>query len=193
MNPILISVLIPSIPSRSKRLGELLGLLEAQRDDRAEVLALTDNRKRHLGAKRNAMMDLAQGEYLCHIDDDDLVSDDFFAILLPELEHGVDLVAYDATCSLNGSVPFVVRTVLGAQNEQPHHLPNGRYSDIIRQPWHWCAWRTEFARQFRFPAHYDGAEDWFWLKQALPAVQSHRKIDATLFHHRYNHAETTFG
>ncbi len=190
---ILLSVLVPSLPERLDKLSELLAVLAKQADPQLEVIAFLDNRARHLGTKRNDMMDMAAGRYVCHIDDDDSVSPDFFRTLKPELEHGVDLVAYNADCSLNGSPPFIVRTILGAQNEQPKHLPHGRFSDIIRTPWHWCAWRTDFARDFRFPDHHDGAEDWFFLKQALPKVKTWRKVEKVLFHHRYCRERTTFG
>jgi glycosyltransferase involved in cell wall biosynthesis len=192
MSGILLSVLIPSLPERLPKLAELLACLEAQADPRMEVIVLTDNRSRHLGTKRNLMMQMAQGAYLCHIDDDEILAPDFFATLVPELIHGVDLVAYDAGVSLNGSPEFRVRTILGAACEQPSHLPGGRYSDIVRPPWHWCLWRSDFARRFKFPDHHDGAEDWFWLRQALPAVQTHRKVDRVLFHHRFDERSSTF-
>lgn len=189
---ILLSVLIPSIPRRLPQLTELIVSLEAQGHPQLEVLVFLDNCQRPLGLKRNALMREAAGLYCCHIDDDEAVSPDFFATLLPELQHGVDLVAYDGDASLNGAPPFRVRTILGAANEQPRHLPGGRHSDIVRQPWFWCAWRTELARQFKFPDYHSGKEDWIWLEQILPAVRSHRKVDKVLFHHRYNAKTTTF-
>ena len=189
---ILLSVLIPSIPARFAKLERLVKLLEKQSDPQMEILVLMDNRRRFLGEKRNALMQLARGKYCCHIDDDELVSEDFFAKLKPELEWDVDLVAYDATCSLNGALPFRVTTILGAANEQPRHLPGGRFSDIVRNAWHWCCWRTGLARQFAFPSHYDAAEDWTWLKTIIPAVKSHRKLNETLFHHFFSAIDSTF-
>ena len=190
--PILLSVLIPSIPRRIKKLDTLLEVFAKQADPRLEILVLLDNCQRHLGAKRNALMDMAAGKYVMHCDDDDSVSPDFFATLAPELEHGVDVVAYDAGVSLNGSPQFRVRTVLGAANEQPQHLPGGRYSDIVRNVWHWCSWRTDFARRFQFPTHFDGAEDAYWLRQAWPEIKTHRKVDRILFLHYYDARESTF-
>ena len=190
---ILLSVLIPSIPSRIAKLAELMDVLANQADPRMEVLVLMDNKTRHLGAKRNALMNMAAGRYLMHCDDDDSVAPAFFTSLLPYLSSDFDLIAYNASVSLNGSPEFIVRTQLGAECEQPKHLPGGRFSDIVRPPWHWSTWRSDFARQFKFPAHYDGAEDWFFLKQALPAVQRWHKIEETLFIHRYNHVSSEFG
>lgn len=192
MSDILLSVLIPSIPRRISKLSHLIATLEAQADPQLEVIVLLDNCKRHLGAKRNEMMRMAQGRYLMHCDDDEGLADDFFATLKPELQHGVDVVAYDAGVSLNGSPQFRVRTVLGAANEQPQHLPGGRYSDIVRNFWHWNCWRTDFARRFSFPAHFDGAEDAFWLRQCWPEIKTHRKVDKVLFFHNYDARSTTF-
>lgn len=193
MRPILLSVLIPSLPSRLAKLTELLEVLAAQPDPRMEVLVFLDNRMRSSGLKRNALMLQAAGRYLCHIDDDDLVSTDFTASLMPVLEHAeFDLVAYNATCTLNGSEPFLVRTVLGAENEQPKHLGPGRYSDIVRWPWHWCAWRSDFARRFAFPVEQRGDEDAYFLCQALPAVRTWHKIERVLYRHRYDARTSEF-
>lgn len=187
---ILLSVLIPSLPERMDSLRELLACIPP--DPRVEIIVLMDNRRRQVGAKRNAMMAMAQGRYVAHIDDDELLSPDYLERVLPELEHGDDLVAYDAGVSFNSSPEFRVRTVLGAAIEQPQHLPHGRYSDIVRPPWHWCCWRTDFARRFQFPEDHGWTEDWGFLKQALPEVKTWRKIDWVGFHHRFSSSGTTF-
>jgi glycosyltransferase involved in cell wall biosynthesis len=189
---ILISILIPGVPQHLPATVRLLEVLSAQPHPQVEVLLYYDNMKRPLGCKRNALMDQAQGKYLCHIDDDDLVSANFISTLLPECEHDVDLIAYDADCSLNGAPPFRVFTVLGAANEQPKHLAGGRYSNIVRTPWTWCLWRTSLARECRYIEQHDPVEDATFLNQALPRVQSHRKVDRILYHHIYSSAGTSF-
>lgn len=192
MTQVLLSVLIPSIPRRLPKLASLLESLKKQAHPQLEVLVFLDNCTRPLGTKRNQLMQMAAGKFCCHIDDDEEVAPTFFERLRPELEHDVDLVAYDAGVSLSGSPDFRVRTVLGAQCEQPKHLPGGRYSDIVRPPWHWSCWRTDFARRFGFPDHFDAAEDWYFLRQALPEVKSWRKVDEILFFHRWSPSDSTF-
>lgn len=187
---ILLSVLIPSLPERAAKLGELLSVLHKQDDPRLEVIVLTDNRRRTLGAKRNAMVRMAQGLYVAHIDDDDLVSPDYFATVDEHL-HDVDVVAYDAGVSFNGGPEFRVTTRLGAPIEHPQNLGDNRYSDIVRPPWHWCCWRRDFAARFPFPEDRNWTEDWGFLSQALPAVKTWHKIDRILFHHRWSEAGTT--
>lgn len=188
---ILLSILIPSLPERAPKLAELLSNLPLS-DPRLEVMILTDNRRRQLGAKRNKMMDMAQGRFICHIDDDEKLSDNFFNALLPELEKDVDVIGYNAGVSFNGGPEFRVTTTLRGPNQQPRDLGNNQYSDITRTYWHWCAWRTELAKQYRFPEDKGWAEDAIWLEKILPNVKSHIKIERILFHHRWSSESTCF-
>ena len=50
----ILSILIPSIPSRFKLVQKLYKTIEGQiRDREVEILVLIDNKKRSIGAKRN--------------------------------------------------------------------------------------------------------------------------------------------
>lgn len=191
MAEILLSVLIPSIPERMETLAELVSVLRAQDCPELEVLVLMDNRRRFLGEKRNALIRMSRGKFIANMDDDDLVMPELFSSLRPALLEDVDLVAYDALCSLNGAKPFRVQTGMDYENEQPRHVSGG-YSDIRRKPWAWCAWRRELVLECKYPEYHDGAEDWTWLKQALPRVRTWRKVDEALYFHRYSATGTTF-
>lgn len=188
----LVSILVPSLPERLPVLQELVDRLAAQADPRLEVLILMDNRQRHVGAKRNLLMQMARGKYLMHCDDDDLVSSDYFASVLPELDGDADVIGYDAGVSFNGGPEFRVTTSLHGPNQQPHDLGGNRYSDITRTFWHWSLWRTDFAVRFKFPEDFGWTEDAVWLAAILPAVKRHRKIDRILFHHRWDAKKTAF-
>ncbi len=188
----LVSILIPSLPERLPVLSELIARIGAQGDPRMEVLVLMDNRQRQVGAKRNLLMQMARGKYLAHIDDDDLVSADYFQSVLPELGGDADVIGYDAGVSFNGGPEFRVTTSLEGPNQQPHDLGGGRYSDITRTYWHWSLWRTDFALRFKFPEEFGWTEDAVWLAKALPEVTRHRKINKILFHHRWSASATTF-
>jgi glycosyltransferase involved in cell wall biosynthesis len=189
---ILLSVLIPSIPERQSSLARILDCLSKQDDPRLEVLVMLDNKRRSLGHKRNAMQDMAQGKFICHVDDDDNVAEDFVATLLPACEADVDVIGYDATCSLNGSPEFRVNTGIDFENEQPKHLPGGRYSDIRRKFWQWCAWRRERFASCRHPEFHHGAEDAVWLNQCYPLIRTHAKLDFIGYKHFYSDKVSTF-
>ena len=191
----LLSILTPSIPRRIDKLRELLQALEAQTDPDLEVLVLLDNCTRPLGHKRNELMRIARGQFVCHIDDDEMVAPDFVARVLSVLRtagEDVDVVAYDARVTIDQNPPFRVRTALGAEVEQVSVRSDGQegYNDISRPPWHWCTWRRELAVQFAFPDFYYG-EDWHWLAQILPAVRRCEKIDEELFHHRFSTTDSS--
>lgn len=188
----LVSILIPSLPERLPVLQELIDRIAAQADPRMEVLVLMDNRTRQVGAKRNLLMQMAQGKYIMHCDDDDLISEDYFVSVLPELLGDSDVIGYDAGVSFNGGPEFRVTTSLEGPNQQPHDLGGNRYSDITRTFWHWSLWRSDFAVQFKFPEDFGWTEDAVWLAKILPEVRRHSKVNKVLFHHRWSSTKTTF-
>ena len=69
------SILISAIPERFHTVQPLLfSLLETRSVARMpdiELCYLLDNKRRTVGAKRNALLDAARGEYVSFIDDDD--------------------------------------------------------------------------------------------------------------------------
>jgi len=52
-------------------------LKQTQKYNNIELLAFFDNKKRTIGKKRQNMLQLAQGEYVVFIDDDDKIADDY--------------------------------------------------------------------------------------------------------------------
>ena len=83
-----LSILILSIPSRIKQLEALLEKLENQfDDDRVEILVMLDNKSFHIYEKRNELLNMARGEYLCFLDDDDNVADNYIPSILDVLDN----------------------------------------------------------------------------------------------------------
>jgi glycosyltransferase involved in cell wall biosynthesis len=75
------SILICGVPERYHLIQPLLySLLETQAVGRMsdiELLYLLDNKRRTVGAKRNALLAAANGEFISFIDDDDMVAPDY--------------------------------------------------------------------------------------------------------------------
>jgi len=66
-----LSILTPTIPSRKEQLSKLSEKIAKQSNDLAvEHLSFADNRTRTIGAKRQALLDIARGEYIAFVDDD---------------------------------------------------------------------------------------------------------------------------
>jgi Glycosyl transferase family 2 len=83
------SILIAGIPERYHVVHPLLlSLLEHQAVARmpdVELLYLLDNRRRSVGAKRNALLGAATGEYVSFVDDDDQVANDYVQKIYREI------------------------------------------------------------------------------------------------------------
>ena len=47
-----------------------------------EIIGLFDNKKRSVGEKRQDLLNLAKGQYLVFIDDDDRISDDYISSII---------------------------------------------------------------------------------------------------------------
>jgi glycosyltransferase involved in cell wall biosynthesis len=197
MSDVVLSILIPAIPERLGMLAELLPKLTKQLEDKpVELLVVVDNKKRPLGEKRNLMMDSCQGKYLTHLDDDDSVADDYIDSILAALAEApdTDVLTFNSMADLGDGMPFTVHTGLKNENEQSNitkkKLEDGTETDIEtredikRAPWHWCVWKTEIARQGRFPTEFMG-EDWIWLQQVIPLCAVETNLPKTL--HYYYH------
>jgi hypothetical protein len=150
-DPIL-SILICSIESRHQLLVDLLAGLYAQvfdlpNPDDVEILYNIDNLEKDVGTKRNELMDIARGKYLCYIDDDDKITADYVAKLVAAAEKDVDVICFLQLTMLDLKHPRISRFAI--EYKQDTDL-----SDVfqIREPNHLCPTRATIARQYRFPA-----------------------------------------
>jgi len=90
-----LSILIPSIPSREDRLNRIYAKLLDQVGERdVEILVFIDNKKRSIGLKRDALVQMSIGDYVAFVDDDDDVSDDYIDEMLIGCEAGKDVICF---------------------------------------------------------------------------------------------------
>ena len=135
------TIAIASVPARRELRQRILDQLDEQvaKYSDIEILVLEDNRKRILGDKRNALVDIAQGEYINFVDDDDLISDHYIDTIYPLLD-GVDCVGIRAHISIEGgawanvfySKDLEIRNHGGEYFRPTQHLTPVR-TDIVRQ------------------------------------------------------------
>ena len=181
------SILILSVPSRFDKMIALYNKLMRQVGTLdVEVLVMVDNKKRSIGDKRNDLVVAARGDYLAFIDDDDDVSDDYVAEIMKAIEHGPDVIVFNEEATLNGENPFIVRPGVEYVNE-PSKKIGGKWMDIRRRPWHWCAWKSSIAKTERVPDMMYG-EDSLWVERLFPKVRRQERIDKVLRYYRYNKA-----
>jgi hypothetical protein len=185
MNPIL-SILTPTIKERADWLHALAHKIESQAFDcggGVEHLMLSDNRTRSIGAKRQSLVDIARGQYIAFVDDDDDVSNDYVERLLAAAKTGADVITFRQQAIYNGLESEVH---FGINNQDGPFTPGGI---TLRAPWHVCAWRRERVQGCLF-AESNYGEDLAWCLQARRRARTAHHIDAVL--HTYRHdARTT--
>ena len=187
-----LSILIPSIPSR---VGDLLALYAKLQIDvitlgvDVQILTLMDNRKMSIGAKRDALVQAASGEYLAFIDDDDTYFEEYLSSILPALESKPDVVTFKQLNTIDGKQFYVNFSLHHEYNEEAKIDKNGNYHDIERLPFHVCIWKSEIAKTERFKSVNYG-EDWDWAKRLIPKCNTEVHINKVLHHYIFN-SQTT--
>ncbi len=180
-----LSILIPSIPSRFERAVKLYSKILAMVGEKdIEVLMLTDNKKRTIGEKREALKNISNGKYFMFVDDDDDI------ISLDEIyeaaEQDVDVITFKQLCfNQDGSEYFVT---FGLNNQVEHNTQDGKYLDCNRPPFTCCAW-SGWYKKIKFPDINYG-EDGVWVWEALPNAISEHHIDKVLHLYQFNSAVT---
>jgi glycosyltransferase involved in cell wall biosynthesis len=170
-----LSILTPSIPSRLSQVGKLA---EKFNHPDVEHLIFCDNRKRSIGAKRQALVDIARGQYIAFVDDDDDVTPEYIPQLLKAIEQKPDVITFQQKAIYNGLISTVHFRL---KNQDSNFNPGGITE---RGAWHVCAWRRDLVDGCMFSESNYG-EDLVWCNQARLRVSSEIHIPKIL--HRYTH------
>lgn len=191
-----LTICIPALVERIDKVSEFVKKIEKQINDndykdKVQLLISLDNRSVPLKDKRNKAQARSTGKYLCHIDDDDDITNDFIKEIMDaiqkvketELGH-VDVITYDQLARLEDGRDITVKS-----NIQCHSLEltplraEGEETVFIRYPWQWCCWRTSLVKGVYRDDYDQGPkfEDINWLKKVrLRYPKSQYNIDKVL-------------
>ena len=144
---ILWTIGILHLPKRANLYNTLITELKKQikncnAEDKIEIITETDNGENSVGKKRNSVIDKAKGEYVCFIDDDDMITDIYVSKTLKALETKPDVV------ELVGFLPKYNLPFIHNLNCGGHFKKDGIQ---FRTPNHLNTIKTEIARQVRYP------------------------------------------
>lgn len=183
MSPIL-SILTPAIPVRIFNDWDLEVQIALQCVGKpVEHLIVCDNRHRSVGLKRQACLDIARGEYIAFVDDDDEISPDYVAKILDAIaDTGADVITFDQMAHVNHQSALVNFDLANGDN------PFIADTVVKRGAWHVNVWKRELVKDCVFPDNSYG-EDLVWSLQARQRVKTHHHIDAIL--HEYHHSSET--
>lgn len=171
------------LPKIQEQLYSQYNALSDADQDRVEIIVLTDNKKMMLGHKRNTMIDIAQGEYIVFVDDDDRIADDYIVSLLEGVASGADCIVFQAEVSLNGEKPKI------CYYSKDHKADYNKGNSYYRIPNHICCVKRSVSLKSSFPNVLYG-EDSGYGKVLLPFLKTEHKIDRVLYYYDYN-AQTT--
>lgn len=184
----LLSILIPTLLSRTIRFERLFGDLQNQIDagpHSVEILGLLDNKAMSVGAKRNALLGVARGQYLVFIDDDDRVAGDYVSAVCHVLleNPGVDAVAYNVLCTVNG--------------RRQIHCTYSIHNDCVEEQgaeysaWlpHICVIRSQIGKSVPFPDRNFG-EDSEWSRVISLIARTEVRIDRVMYWYDFNSMES---
>lgn len=193
MNNIILTIGIPSLPDRTRtHLEPLYNRILSQIGDKKdiEVLTIMDNRVMTIGRKRTLLFHIAQGKYTCIIDDDDDVTPDFVQKMREVITNdlNVDVICYNQDANIDGK-SWIIRTSLKHNTIFPFdQLMVDQFGNSIpcnRPPWHWCAWRTDFAKNIPF-GDSNTQEDTIFVIDAISKAKSELVLDKVLCTYRWS-------
>jgi glycosyltransferase involved in cell wall biosynthesis len=185
-----LSILILTMRERRdylKRLKKILDPQVKQRWNDVEVLIQHDDEESPstVGAKRNALLADAQGDYVCFIDDDDVVSNDYVSNILESIQSEPDC------CSLRG----VITTDNGEPYIFEHSIQYKGYKTNVdespikyeRYPNHLNAIKRSIAIKYKFPLTNFG-EDTDWSTQIFKGgdIKTEVTINSIMYHYLFN-------
>lgn len=192
--PILLSILTASIPERSGQRAILTEKIAQQIGDLpVEHLLFIDNRRRTIGAKRDALLRIARGTFVAYVDDDDTVSPDYVESLVDAIKIAitppfsqtarVDVITFAQFARVDKAC---AKIVFGLRQENQPFVPE---TEVLRAAWHVCAWRRSVAILSHFPESNYG-EDWAFAEPLNRIARASIHLDKVLHYYRFNSATT---
>jgi glycosyltransferase involved in cell wall biosynthesis len=144
-----------------------------------ELLYLGDNKRMSVGEKRNWLLRMSKGEYVCFVDDDDRVSPHYVQRILEATESRPDCVVFDVQISENGGTGKQV-------TYNKDFIQDTNYFDRYeRMPNHLMPIKRDIACSAGFPEKSSG-EDFEYAKRICSALKTQVRIPETLYYYDYN-------
>lgn len=182
-----LSILIATVGRRSDKFRRLLGVLmpQVKRSPDIEVIAYWNNGEEPIGKIRKDLIEYAKGDYICFIDDDDLIPNDYCELILEALKSKPDYVGFRVRLFNDGvEMPPVfhsVRYEYWSQDEA------GYYRNIT----HLNPIKRSIAQQGKFEGGV--GEDVQWSESVFRLVKTEVYIDKVMYFYYHDRFDTNFG
>lgn len=178
-----LSILICSLTSREHQLRSLMQHLYNQigaRVDEVEIITLIDNKEKSTGFKRQNLLELAKGEYVAFIDDDDWVYDYYIDEMLKACESGADCFAINGIMTTDGQ--HEVKWYLSKDFKNEDGRENGK-TVYLRHTNHITGVKRSIALAAGFPDK-SNAEDKYYSDRLI--LKTQHVIERPMYHYKFS-------
>jgi hypothetical protein len=181
-----LSILVCSVNNRVKTfLPNVLSKLTEQSEkyDDVEIITLVDNKKIVLGDKRNMLINIASGEYVVFVDDDDDVSHDYIDTIYQSINDGTDVVTFTVNVSLNESK---YKPCYYSKDFMHDYDTDDAY---YRLPNHIMCIKRDLCLQTPYRPLLRG-EDAEFSRELLPKINTEKTVDKVIYFYNFNQQTT---
>lgn len=175
-----LSILICSLERRKQFLERLIGLLKPQARKEIEVLCDIDNGEISIGKKRQKLLESAVGDYVCFVDDDDVVSGDYVNLIMGAIESKPDVVGMHLIMKTDGNLSGKTYHSLKYKNWYDEPGPDSSWRFYYRNPNHLNPVKRELAMKVGYPDISMG-EDKDYSMRLLPLLTTEVYIESPIY------------
>ena len=185
--PNLLTIGILGLTSRTDMRNSLIRQLGAQQDalpcrNSVKIALEVDDGEATVGGKRQKIINECSTEYLCFVDDDDLVDPNYLKSLLQALRDKPDCVTFKGIVTTDGKDPEPFRFSL----HYPARIWNKDVQGThMRTPNHLCPVRLELVKKVPYK-DATSYEDTHWAIGIYPLLHSQCHIDEPLYYYQYS-------
>jgi glycosyltransferase involved in cell wall biosynthesis len=177
----ILSILICSveIEERQIKLKKLISELHKQisknyAEEIVEILIDTDNMTKSVGQKRNDLINKAKGHFVCFIDDDDFITENYLSTILNHLNIGIDILLIGISHIENGINKTKILPSL--------FIDNLTTNDVVFKTnhFHLCPHKKSIAELISFDC-VNFAEDMIYSQKMVKHISNHAVISDPIY------------
>ena len=143
-----------------------------------QILTLCDSKEISVGEKRNILLNKSNGKYVCFIDDDDIIADNYVIKLINAIQSNADVITF---CG-----DYVENTIRTAFSISMVHRGNYNHPDIFyRLPNHLCPVKRQIALSCQFTDKNFG-EDSDYAEKINQHIKNEFHIQDKLYFYMYD-------
>jgi glycosyltransferase involved in cell wall biosynthesis len=155
-------------------------VLDPQITEEVEVIVNIDDGQLSIGDKRNALLEMATGDYIAFVDDDDMVRTNYVRCILEAIQQNPDCVGIEGVITFNGNMQQGRKFIHSLQYRSWFEKDGVYY----RNPNHLSPVKREHALKVKFPSKNHG-EDHDYSTALLPFLNTEVYIKGPIYHYDY--------